>query len=406
MRTRQLVILLLALVSIALLTAAPARAVSSLSGQVITMTGNPVPDATFTMEREEDEQDGKKATPVVVTTDGSGTFKVDNLQPGTYHLRTNASGVWADEVVTVQDGQTATRTVGPSTDPENTGAHNIGVGVGGFFTSRDGDLSTNSTTTDSGTSVTGNRIDKATVDTNVGFAQVGYGLPQFGVSIGSGYLTGDTTVYGRIGAGTTTIDFKSPDGNFSIKSGASLFAGGGVNLKLQGSTWPVYGIIGVSGYYMDLAGLSTTEPFPAGSQNVRVEGTQYGIDVAAVVGARLGRLFPGMPGWPGQINVQTGVVGSWMFVDTTTRADQPGECHTIPGPLLGPFPDSPRGPDQVVCSGDTHVTAKRDVEQKTNIGGRVAVTVPIVSRLSGLVQADFSADWWSVIAKLNFAFDP
>jgi hypothetical protein len=34
------------------------------------------------------------------------------------------------------------------------------------------------------------------------------------------------------------------------------------------------------------------------------------------------------------------------------------------------------------------------------------VTVPIVSRLSGLVQADFSSDWWSVIAKLSFAFDP
>ena len=34
------------------------------------------------------------------------------------------------------------------------------------------------------------------------------------------------------------------------------------------------------------------------------------------------------------------------------------------------------------------------------------MTVPIVSRLSGLVQADFSSDWWSVIAKLSFAFDP
>jgi hypothetical protein len=397
MRIRPLV-MLLALLSFPLLTAAPARAVSSLSGTVTTMTGNPIPDATFTMEREEDEQDGKKPTPVVVTTDGSGTFKVDNLQPGTYRLHSNASGVWANETVTVQDGQTGARSVSPSSDPENPGAHNIGVGVGGFFTSRDGDLSSSSTTT--------GRIDKATVDTNVGFTQVGYGLPQFGVSVGSGYLTGDTTIYGRIGAGTTNIDFKGPDGGFSVKSGASVFAGGGVNLKLEGSTWPVYTVFGVSGYYMDLSGLSTTEPFPAGSQHVRVEGSQYGVDVSAVVGATLRRLIPSVSGWAGQINLQAGMVGSWMFVNTTTRADQPGECHTIPGPLLGPFEDSPRGPDQVVCSGDSHVSLKRDVEQKTNIGGRVAVTIPIVSRLNALVQGDFSSDWWSVIAKLNFVFDP
>jgi hypothetical protein len=407
MRTRQPVVLALALVSLTLLTAAPAPAVSSLSGQVVTMTGNPIPDASFTMEREEDEQDGKTATPVVVKTDGSGAFKVNDLQPGTYRLRSNASGVWVTDTVTVPDGQAVTRSLLPSTDPENPGAHNFGVGLGGFFTSRDGELSTNSVTTDGGSGTQpGPRLDKATVDTNAGFAQVGYGLPQFGVSIGSGYLSGDTTVYGRIGAGTTTIDFKGPGGDFSIKSGASLYAGGGVNLKLQHSGSPVYGILSFSGYYMDLSGLSTTEPFPAGSQHIKVDGSQYGFDVGLVAGAQLGQFFPASPSWFGMINVQAGVVGSWMFVDTKTHADQPGACHTIPGPLLGPFPDSPRGPDQVVCDGDTHVTFKRDVREQTVIGGRLAITVPIVSRLNALVQGDISSDWWSIVAKLNFAFDP
>lgn len=402
--------------AVALLPGAPpAWAVATLTGLVTDMSGQGLKEATFTLEREEDEQEGKKVTPVPVVTDGSGRFKVENLTPGTYKLTSGASGTHVTEWVTVRDGETRERWLSPSTDPENPGPGNFSVGVGGLIIRRSLDITKSTISNDNGTTVLTKTLDTSALnkantydlDTNVGFVQAGYGLPTLGAAVGGGYLSLDATVYGRIGAGTGSLDFKGADGSFSVTSGASPFYGGGLNLKVRHSASPVYAVFGVSGYYLDLRGLSTSEGIDPNARNVSVEGSQYGVEGSAVAGAKLGRLFPGaLPPYLGKVNVQAGIVASFLWVDTTVRASLPGECRTVPGPPLGPFPDSPRGPDEVVCIGDSKASVKRDFGEQTAIGGRVALTFPILARGHGLLQADVSSNWWSLIAKLAFAFDP
>jgi hypothetical protein len=416
MRNRQLRFALsTSLAAACLLAAPPVWAVATLTGLVATPTGEGIPNATFTMEREEDEKDGKAPPPVVLTTDNTGRFTVNDLAPGSYTLRSTASGQRTTEAVTLRDGETVERWLSPSSDPENPGPGNFSLGLGGFFMQRSVDITKRTTTVDDGTKTTTtngdttalNRQNKYDVNTYTGFVQLGYGLPRIGFDALGGYVGMDTTVYGRVGAGTTSLDVKGDEGRFSVDSGASAFVGGGINAKLTHSRSPVYAVFGFSWYYMDLAGLGTNEGASAGARDVQVDGSQFGWDVSAVVGAKLGRLFPNqVPPQLGKVNVQAGLVGSWLSVDATSRRAQPGSCTTVPGKVLGPYPDSPREPDKTVCSGDAQTTVKRSFSEQSAIGGRLAVTAPLFKQSNALIQADFGGDWWSIVAKFAVTFGP
>ena len=77
--------------------------IGNLMGTVLDSKGNPVPDATVTMQ----SSDGKE--PYATHTDGTGHFKFERYETGQYDLRAYANGAFSEWVkrVSIRSKKTA-----------------------------------------------------------------------------------------------------------------------------------------------------------------------------------------------------------------------------------------------------------------------------------------------------------
>jgi hypothetical protein len=378
----------------------PVRAVLTVTGTLTTATGDPAPSVTITLEREDEDRTGPP--PVVVTTDQGGRFRTE-VPPGVYTLRTTGTGARITDTVAGGDGETARIALGPPINPEYPGPGNLSLGVGYWgMAGRPLDLDGGTVTLEDGSrrpveSFFGRR--EYDLDVHVGFLQATYGLPRLGGVVGSGYLGVEASPYLRLGAGVATIDGKGEDSTFTKKSGASFFGGGGLNARITHTASPIYGLINLQGYYMSLGDVSGSGP---GVQGASGDGSLSGFGIVVGAGAQVNRLAPGATGYLGMVNLYAGLGASWVFASTTLESVAE-TCVTRPGPPLGPFPDSPRGPDVTTCSA-SRVRTEKDLVEKSAVHGLLGLAFPIWGRDTGVIEASIGDGWWGLVVKFAKTF--